>query len=196
LEPPNKRDTIDATSGGFTFVGYSSHSKAWRLLKQGATRVIESANVVFRENEYVSPVEMDGPPQEYQTLMLTDNPEEGPEDECESDEEPLQEEMEEEEVQDADVAEEEQSEDAPDERRFPLRNRQPSTRLYEGYVHLAGGATNEAPATFKEAMNGTDAELWEEAKNEELVALRAKGVYTECDLPLAKTLYPRKECLL
>jgi hypothetical protein len=45
-------------------------------------------------------------------------------------------------------------------------------------------------------MNGTDAELWEEAKNEELVALRAKGVYTECDLPLAKTLYPRKECLL
>jgi hypothetical protein len=35
-------------------------------------------------------------------------------------------------------------------------------------------------------MNGTDAELWEEAKNEELVALRAKGVYTECDLPLGK----------
>jgi hypothetical protein len=51
-KPSQKRDKLDDLCGECVFVGYSQHSKAWRMLAQlhGRPVIYETPNVVFDED--------------------------------------------------------------------------------------------------------------------------------------------------
>lgn len=79
-------------------------------------------------------------------------------------------------------------------RRYPKRDRHPPTEWYRVNVprmHALDGLT-DSPATYKQAMQRPDKDQWEQAINDELAALCAKGVYTEVDPPVGVTPLPSK----
>jgi len=78
-----------------------------------------------------------------------------------------------------------------DERRYPQRVRNAPNLPYQAHLFLAEGVDDGVdlripPRNWKQAMRRPDAELWEQARDEELAALAAKGVYEVCELPVPK----------
>ena len=76
-----------------------------------------------------------------------------------------------------------------DEPRYPQRIRNAPNLPYQAQLFLAEGVNDGIdlripPRNWKQAMRRPDVELWQQARDEELAALAAKGVYEVCELPV------------
>jgi hypothetical protein len=78
--------------------------------------------------------------------------------------------------------------------RYPKRDRHPPSEWYrvnKARLHALKGLTDN-PATYKEAMQRPDKDLWQQVIDEELRALHEKRVYTEVNPPDGVTPLPSK----
>jgi transposase InsO family protein len=211
-KPAKDRDKLDALSDECVFMGYSRHSKAWRLLEvtdSQAICVVESANVIFQEDGMMSNLqdlwkELD----EYNLFHMTekvgrhdieqvmnqvpvpqDTDSTQPASSGEFDTPESQQEV-------PDTADDTDRQDkiVEQERRYPQRNRNPPPDFYQAYL-AATGVLPKEPKTFKEATSMPDAYMWRQAANEEFTALRSMEVYETCDFPKGKIALPTKAVL-
>jgi hypothetical protein len=83
---------------------------------------------------------------------------------------------------------------AEPQRRYPKRYRELSVAWYrnqQARLHATEGLSDN-PATYKEAMNRPDKDLWQAAIDEEMAALHPKKVYSEATLPEDTSALPSK----
>jgi transposase InsO family protein len=88
------------------------------------------------------------------------------------------------------VNEETEDEEQP-ARRYPVRQRYKPWAPYTAYLNSTSPLTDN-PATYRQAMERPDAEMWAQATTDEMKSLREMGVYEKVDLPSGKTALPSK----
>ena len=176
------RKKLDARAEEGIFLGYEQDCKAWRVFvwRDDGFKCVTSSNVKFVENERpkLTMFEEEKEGEIYLPELLAQ-------------EDQAQQEQEESEGEDEDEAEEEVSAlaegsdseeevEPAEERRYPVRQRNPPVDPYSGYVNAVMTSKWDDP-TLEEALKRSDAELWKEAINSEKTSLIAKNVYEEID---------------
>jgi hypothetical protein len=185
LTPRELRRKLDPVSQPGVFVGYSAHSKAYRVLLDSNNKVVESRDVVVDETARLGrgvsvvrgAVGLDSDDDDEEQLSARPSAapsqqpgvqdSEGAEAEG-SASQPLSRTVSEEGAERGQKQRRARAEDmSVPEARYPQRQRQGPGQWY--VAHLAEAAAE--PATVEQALAGPDAELWRRAMDEEMASL-------------------------
>jgi transposase InsO family protein len=182
MVPKELRRKLDPVSESGIFVGYSANSKAYSVLLDGTSKVVESRDVVF--DEAARPVK--------QADMQLDDAPDSDDEEVTPPISPQQQNIPVPEQQQPHVApptvglersntEEGELRSLPRSRartdqtvpdaRYPQRDRRSPGNWYEASHHAHHVKQTEEPTTVEQALSAPDAELWKHAMDEEMASL-------------------------
>lgn len=183
MVPKELRRKLDPVSEPGIFVGYSANSKAYRVLLDGTSKVVESRDVVF--DETARPVT--------QADKQLDDASDSDDEEVTPPPSPQQQNIPVPEQQQQHVApsttvglersntEEGELRSLPRSRartdqtvpdaRYPQRDRRSPGNWYEASHHAHHVKQTDEPTTVEQALSAPDAELWQHAMDEEMASL-------------------------
>lgn len=182
--PDQLRKKFDPKSKEYLFVGYDEHTKAYRLFDVGRPgHIVKSRDVVFFENKFTLK-ENSGSVVNGQTDVLNhDIQDDHTEDHIEPN--PIPDQEEEVSVEDIDVCNSDSEADETQEEVPPRRSQRiRKEKTFPDHVlYLVSEAASEEPTTVSEALNGSDAEEWRKAMDEEYTSLLDNEVWSLVDRP-------------
>ena len=185
--PKSQRQKLDAVSKKGVFVGYAADSKAYRVLMDDTHKIVISRDVTF--DETAPKVEMMTNTESHQVNDLNEEAEDALDDEFQDaqgeDDNTSQDGESIAEAPGIEAAEPEgaANQSRPDiqaERRYPQRDRRNPSEWYK--VNIAKEDVTE-PATYNEAVNARDADMWKTAMDEEVASLHSNDTWTLEDVP-------------
>ena len=189
MVPKELRRKLDPVSEPGIFVGYSTNSKAYRVLLDGTSKVVESRDVVF--DETARPVT--------QADKQLDDASDSDDEEVTPPPSPQQ--------QNIPVPEQQQQHVAPSttvglersnteegelrslprcrartdqtvpDARYPQRDRRSPGNWYEATHHAHHVKQTDEPTTVEQALSAPDAQLWQHAMDEEMASLAENNTW-------------------
>ncbi len=197
--PKGSRGKLDACSEPGVFVGYEHSCKAWRVYVWGDGRFhcVKSRNVKFMEDCRPDAVlsECDLEQEDVALFCPVDlqrDDEYVPSGATEGEEADggLHEEAS---AAGSSAVEDNDGEEGTEGPRYPSRVRRQPVNPYSAYINQVEDGSDRP--TLSEALNRSDAPLWQQAITEELAALQQMGVYEVCKRPEGKKVLPTKMVL-
>uniref|UniRef100_A0A2N9HGA4 Uncharacterized protein n=1 Tax=Fagus sylvatica TaxID=28930 RepID=A0A2N9HGA4_FAGSY len=171
--PNSKRTKLEPRAIKSVFVGYAVNSKAYRLLDLSSNTIVESRDVEFIENKFISDSQIE-PKQTQQSDSLVNDFLSGNK-----------------RIEPSSLSEQRRSQRVRKEKDFG-----PDFISYQVNVYLVEGNrekvlsklpfvgnVEEDPNTYSEAMASRDAAFWREAVNDEMDSILSNNTWVLVDLP-------------
>jgi hypothetical protein len=175
MTPKQLRAKLDPVSQPGIFVGYSITSKAYRVLLDGNSKVVESRDVMFDESHLrghgVAAVPADNDPDEDQEQEPASPASEDMQDAAPQDAAELERSNTEEGELRAQPRARGQEDQSATDLRYPQRERRAPGNWFEATHHAHSAMETDEPTTVEEALSKPDAEQWKRAMDEEIASL-------------------------
>lgn len=166
--PKQLRNKLDPKSKQLIFVGYSTDSKAYRLIdSKNPSKIIISRDVIFIEENTNKSVKQKETKIDIQYQVLNNELESN----TESSNQNLIEEKE----------GEDEGDHAKKKPRYPIRERKP--KEFPDYVVYNACSERKVPHSVEEAMACDDVESWKAAMKDEYLSFKENDAWTLVDLP-------------
>jgi gag-polypeptide of LTR copia-type/Integrase core domain/GAG-pre-integrase domain/Domain of unknown function (DUF4219) len=189
--PKELRRKLDPVSEPGLFVGYSASSKAYRVLLDGSSKVVESRDVVFdetarSETQANMQPEDDESGSDDEEVMPPPQPEQqnitAPEQQQQQHAAPpVPAELDRSNTEEGELRSQPRSRAREDQTvpdaRYPQRDRRSPGNWYEATHHAHLVKQSDEPTTVEQALSAPDAELWRHAMDEEMASLAQSNTW-------------------